>query len=111
MGVTDLDAALRGQLSADPTGNVVIFGYSQSGAIVAFEKRSLANDPSINKSQLEFVVIGDVSRPNGGLNGRANGLSIPIVEFPFGPTVPTDTGIKTTASPSNGTSSPTRPCT
>ena len=42
------------------------------------------------------MVIGNISRPNGGLNRRAGGLSIPIVEFPFGPSMPTDTGITTT---------------
>ena len=42
------------------------------------------------------MVIGNVSRPNGGLNGRLPGVTLPIIEFPFGPTMPTDTTIKTT---------------
>jgi hypothetical protein len=73
---------------------VVLFGYSQSGAILAIEKRALADDPL--KGKLQIVVIANVARPNGGLNGRLPGITLPIVEFPFGPTMPTDTGIETT---------------
>ena len=94
-GVGLFDAAVQeqlGDLGADD--RIVLFGYSQSGAILAFEKIGLANNP--NKNQLEIVAIGNVSRPNGGLNPRVGGFSIPIVEFPFGPPMPTDTGIPTT---------------
>ncbi len=97
-GVEIYDAAVRAQLPTDDT-KVVLFGYSQSGAILAIEKRALADDPTIpqdQKAKLQIVVIGNVSRPNGGLNGRLPGVTLPIVEFPFGPTMPTDTGIKTT---------------
>jgi hypothetical protein len=72
-----------------------MFGYSQSGAILAIEKRALADDPTINEDLLEIVVIGNVSRPNGGLNARLP-ITVPIVEFPFGPPMPTDTDITTT---------------
>ena len=94
-GVEIYDAAVRDQLQTDDA-NVVMFGYSQSGAILAIEKRGLADDPTIPQDRLQIVVIGNVSRPNGGLNGRLPGVTIPIVEFPFGPTMPTDTGIETT---------------
>ena len=97
-GVEIYDAAVRAQLPTADT-NVVLFGYSQSGAILAIEKRALADDPTIpqaQKDKLQIVVIGNVSRPNGGLDGRLPGVTIPIIEFPFGPTMPTDTGIETT---------------
>ena len=97
-GVEIYDAAVRAQLPTADT-NVVLFGYSQSGAILAIEKRALADDPTIpqaQKDKLQIVVIGNVSRPNGGLNGRLPGVTLPIIEFPFGPTMPTDTGIETT---------------
>ena len=97
-GVEIYDAAVRTQLPTDDT-NVVMFGYSQSGAILAIEKRALADDPTIPQDQidkLQLVVIGNVSRPNGGLNGRLPGVTLPIIEFPFGPTMPTDTTIETT---------------
>jgi hypothetical protein len=79
-----------------PDDNLVLFGYSQSGAILAFQKESLDDLSDEEKEQIEFVVIGNVSRPNGGLNSRVFPVSIPIVEFPFGPPMPTDTGIETT---------------
>jgi hypothetical protein len=96
-GVEIYDAAVRNQLQTDDT-NVVMFGYSQSGAIVAIEKRALADDPTIQDliDKLQLVVIGNVSRPNGGLNGRLPDFTLPIVEFPFGPVMPTDTTIETT---------------
>ena len=96
-GVEIYDAKVRKRLLTDDT-KVVMFGYSQSGAIVAIEKRALADDPTIPPEQiekLELVVIGNVSRPNGGLNVRLP-LTIPIIEFPFGPSMPTDTTIETT---------------
>jgi hypothetical protein len=96
-GLDIYDAAVRAQLQTDDT-NVVMFGYSQSGAILALEKGALADDPTISQDlidKLRLVVIGNVSRPNGGLNGRLP-ITIPIVEFPYGPTMPTDTGIETT---------------
>jgi hypothetical protein len=101
-GVDLYDDAVRTPLENDPTCSgsnptcrVVMFGYSQSGAILAIEKRALADDPTINEELLEIVVIGNVSRPNGGLNARLP-ITVPIVEFPFGPPMPTDTDITTT---------------
>lgn len=89
--------AVQEQLEAlGPGDNLVLFGYSQSGAILAYQKEALADLSDAEKAQIEFVVIGNVSRPNGGLNTRLLNFSFPIVEFPFGPSMPTDTGIKTT---------------
>jgi hypothetical protein len=96
-GVEIYDAAVRAQLQTSDT-NVVLFGYSQSGAILAIEKRALEDDPTIPQNlidKLQIVVIGNVSRPNGGLNVRLP-ITIPIIEFPFGPPMPTDTTIETT---------------
>src|SRR5690349_780136 len=80
---------------------IVLFGYSQSGAILALEKQKLLGQ-GLTKAQrdnIEIVVIGNVSRPNGGLNGRLP-VTIPIVEFPYGPVMtPTPSaadGIRTT---------------
>jgi PE-PPE domain len=94
-GVEIYDEAVRDQLKIDGA-NVVMFGYSQSGAILAIEKRALADDPTIAQDRLQIVAIGNVSRPNGGLNGRLPDVTIPIVDFPFGPAMPIDTGIETT---------------
>src|SRR5206468_95072 len=91
------DAAVRTALqNSAPGDKIILFGYSQSGAILAIEKNKIASDPNTyDKSRLEIVVIGNVSRPNGGLNVRLP-ITIPIVEFPFGPPMPTDTGVPTT---------------
>lgn len=91
-GTTIYDTAVRDELD-DEDAQVVLFGYSQSGAILAIEKRALADSP--DKDRIKIVVIGNVSRPNGGLNARLP-ITIPIVQFPYGPAMPTDTGIETT---------------
>lgn len=96
-GTALFDAAVQEQLDElGPDDDLVLFGYSQSGAILAYQKESLAGLTDEEKAQIEFVAIGNVSRPNGGLNTRLLNFSVPIVEFPFGPAMPTDTGIKTT---------------
>jgi hypothetical protein len=91
------DTAVRAALQNSAAGDkIILFGYSQSGAILAIEKDKIANDPvTYDKSKLEIVVIGNVSRPNGGLNARLP-ITVPIVEFPYGPPMPTDTGVPTT---------------
>ena len=52
-GVEIYDAAVRDQLQTADT-NVVMFGYSQSGAILAIEKRALADDPTIAGAETSF---------------------------------------------------------
>jgi len=68
-GVTILDNAINQQIAA---GNrVVVFGYSQGAGVASQEMAQLAassNPPSRN--QLSFVLVGDPSSPNGGLNQR-----------------------------------------
>jgi hypothetical protein len=96
-GTELFDEAVQAQLQAlGRHDHLVLFGYSQSGAILAFQKETLAGLSDEEKAQIEFVAIGNVSRPNGGLNTRLLDFSFPIVEFPYGPAMPTDTGIKTT---------------
>lgn len=86
-------AAVLERLASDDE-KIILFGYSQSGAIIALEKQKLAAE-NLDTSRLEIVLIGNVSRPNGGLNGRLP-ITIPIVQFPYGPTVPKDPSIPTT---------------
>ncbi|MGB3486181.1 MAG: PE-PPE domain-containing protein [Mycobacterium sp.] len=96
-GVDLFDDAVQEQLAGlGPDDHLVLFGYSQSGAILAYEKKTLETLTPEQKAQIEIVAIGNVSRPNGGLNSRAFPFSIPIVQFPFGPPMPTNTGINTT---------------
>jgi hypothetical protein len=73
-GVTALDDAIKTQLAAgpDPANNhVVVFGYSQGAAVASQEAAQLAassNPPS--PDQLSFILVGDPSNPNGGINQR-----------------------------------------
>ncbi|HZN81002.1 MAG TPA: PE-PPE domain-containing protein [Mycobacterium sp.] len=96
-GVEDLDAVVQPRLATlSDTNRLVIFGYSQSGAIASIEKQRLADQLSEEDQQwVEWVVTGNVSRPNGGLNVRLP-ITLPIVEFPYGPPTPTDTDMLTT---------------
>jgi hypothetical protein len=95
-GVEDLDAVVQPRLAAlGPNDHLVILGYSQSGAIASIEKQRLAAQlTEAQQQQVEWVIIGNVSRPNGGLNGRLP-FTVPIVEFPYGPVTPTDTNMAT----------------
>jgi hypothetical protein len=96
VGVELLDDEVQPRLATlGPNDPLVIFGYSQSGAIVSIEKQRLADQlTDAQEQQVEWVIIGNVSRPNGGLNGRLP-FTFPIVEFPYGPVTPTGTKMST----------------
>ena len=104
VGLDYLDAALQQQLHAEPGENVVIFGYSQSGRITNLQLRNLAdpayaedNDKIVpDADQLEVVLVGNWSRPNGGIGARFNGLTIPFIGITFDGATPTDTGYRMT---------------
>ncbi|MCV7225754.1 PE-PPE domain-containing protein [Mycolicibacterium komossense] len=97
-GVDDLSTALQGQLAGQPDDQVVIFGYSQSGDIIAKTLRNFTADPTTAPptDQVSFVVIGNTNRPNGGILARAPGLYVPILNLTFDGAAPTDTGYHTT---------------
>jgi hypothetical protein len=73
-GVSILDSAIKEQLAAgtDPTDNhVVVFGYSQGAAVVSQEEAQLeASSSPPDPKQLSFVMVGNPSNPNGGINQR-----------------------------------------
>lgn len=78
-GVADLDAKAPGQ------GDTVI-GFSQ-GAVVATEyKRTPAG------AGLNYVLIENPNRPNGGILERFNGLHVPILDISFNGATPTQGG-------------------
>ena len=59
-------------------GKVIVFGYSQSAVIIAIEKQNLVNDPlAPDPEDLQFVVVGSLSNPDGGLFTRLPGLRHP----------------------------------
>ena len=79
----------------DPNQQVVIFGYSQGGAVVSRELYALNADPSIDRSRVSVVTIGNINNPLGLWSRLSFLRSIPFLDVTFGPQLPTD-GIKTT---------------
>src|SRR5271166_4576711 len=81
-----------------PPGSIqpgsVIFGYSQGATVATIYKRNFnqywANNPGQPPS-INFVLIGNPNRPNGGIDERFAGIYIPIVNFSFNGATPTQT--------------------
>lgn len=74
----------------------VIFGYSQGTQVATIYKREFneywASDPTA-APDVTFVLLGNGSRPNGGLMSRFAGAYIPILDVSFiGPTPTTTAG-------------------
>jgi len=96
-GVQALDTQLRGLL-ADPSQHIVIFGYSQGGAVVSDELRNLGDLTPAQRAQLQVVTIGNAYNPDGGIFTRLGFLpTIPFLDVTFGPPMPTNTGIPITS--------------
>jgi len=82
-----------------PPGSVqpgtVIFGYSQGAEVATIYKRNFnaywASNPSAAPNNINFVLIGNPNRPNGGMLERANGFYIPILDVSFDGATPTQT--------------------
>lgn len=101
-GRTNLDACLRGRpctITPDPftsTGVqgvldsvLVVFGESQSSVIATAEKRELIAHP-VAGTTINFVMLSNPNRPNGGLLERFVGLYIPLIGFDFNGATPTN---------------------
>jgi hypothetical protein len=93
-GVSTLDGLVDGNTDS---GGIVLFGYSQGGAVVSDEMRKLLNDPnSTNLDKIKSVVmIGNILNPDGGLWNRLgffpfNSIPIPGLNVTLGPPMPTD---------------------
>jgi hypothetical protein len=92
-GVQNLDSELR-HLLDNTSDNIVIFGYSQGGAVVSDELRNLGDLTPAERARLSVVVIGNAYNPDGGIFTRLGFLpTIPILNITPGPAMPTDTGI------------------
>ncbi len=71
-GARILTGAIQGQIAGgnvDATNPVVVFGYSQSSALVSQTMRQLS-DQSVQSDDVHFVLVGDTANPNGGLLER-----------------------------------------
>ena len=88
-GVANLDQAISN--APNVSDSLVVFGYSQGGAVVSDELRNLANNPALLDKVSSAVVIGNIKNPDGGLWSRLSFLpTIPILNVSFGPAMPTD---------------------
>lgn len=77
---------------------IVLFGYSQGGAIVSDQLRLIAGiDPAL-KERLSVVLIGNIDNPLGGPWTQLGFLgTIPILDVTTGMPTIVDTGIPTTS--------------
>ncbi len=104
-GVSSLATAYGAQLTPpapgqeqnyNPDHEVVIFGYSQGATVAGIYKGNLAYlnnpaDPTL-PTNVSFVLIGSLNRPNGGLFERLAALgTVPVLDATFGNPTPTDT--------------------
>ena len=95
-GVDGLHTALVNTPSS-PENPIVVFGYSQGGAVVSNELRAIADNPVLLGKISSIVMIGNAYNPDGGLFTRLGFLpTIPFLDITFGPATPTDTGIPMT---------------
>src|SRR5262245_34542176 len=96
-GVQNLDTALRDTLD-NTTGDIIIFGYSQGGAVVSNELRNIGDLTPEELSRLSVVMIGNAYNPDGGFFTRLGFLGhVPGLDATFGQATPVDTGIPMTA--------------
>jgi len=72
----------------------VVFGYSQSATVATEEKRFLAANP-VPGTTVNFDIIANPNKPNGGILERFEGLKIPFIGVTFNGATPTDTGMLT----------------
>ena len=93
IGLSDLEQAM----AEHDNDNLVIFGHSQSSVIAYLEKRRLAEQFPVGTPapDIDFVTIGTLNLPNGGVMTRFWGLYLPFVNFYFNGPAPTDTQFDT----------------
>jgi hypothetical protein len=93
---TELAAAVAEPCTEEPC-DVILFGYSQGGAVVSNTLREIGdlNLTPDQLSRLSVVVIGNAYNPDGGIFTRLGFLPTipPPLDITFGPAMPTDTGI------------------
>src|SRR6476646_2520047 len=88
-GVDALNSALTNANTGN--GSVIVFGYSQGGAVVASELDKIRNDPALLAKIAGVVTIGGIENPDGGLWSRLSFIpSLPILTITPHPAMPVD---------------------
>lgn len=98
-GVHNIDAAIGTTLAnIDPGDQVVAFGYSSSANVMVREMRQLINQPggAPATGDLQFFLMGNPNRPNGGILQRFAGLYIPLLDIRLDGSTPVDTPYQVT---------------
>jgi pimeloyl-ACP methyl ester carboxylesterase len=92
-GVADLEQAM----AAHGNDRLVIYGYSQGAVVANVEKQRLAEQYPAGTAapDIDFVLGGDFSVPNGGLYARFPGLYLPVLDWSFNGPEPTNTQFHT----------------
>lgn len=95
-GIAQLTSDLVGPFNPGADNPVVIFGYSQGATVATHEKGQLSKLSTTDQAAIDFVLIGNPNRPNGGLFERLAMLgTIPILDATMGVPTPTDTAMST----------------
>jgi hypothetical protein len=95
-GVAQLTSDLVGTYNPSTQNPVVVFGYSQGATVASIEKAQLSRLPAQDQANINFVLIGNPNRPNGGLFERLAAFgTVPILDATFGQPTPTDTAMST----------------
>lgn len=92
-GVTNLNTALNTALAASDTDPIIIFGYSQGGAVVSQEMYNIADK---DKGRISVVTIGNINNPLGFWSRLSFLPTIPGLNISFNPQLPTNNGVKST---------------
>ncbi len=91
-GLAAFDSALAAVLPTLGEGErVTAFGYSSSANVMVRAMRALQDQGAPAADRLEFILLGNPNRPNGGLLQRFAGLHIPVLDVDFDGTTPLDT--------------------
>lgn len=95
-GLAALDGALAAVLPTLGDGErVTAFGYSSSANVMVRQMRELQQQGAPSAELLDFILLGNPNRPNGGVLERFAGLHIPLLDVDFDGTTPLDTPYRT----------------
>jgi hypothetical protein len=98
-GVHNIDWAIRDVLPTLAPGETALaFGYSSSANVMVREMRALQNQPggAPATGQLDFFLMGNPNRPNGGIMARFPGVYVPLLDVRVDGSTPVDTPYPTT---------------
>jgi len=73
-GITILTNTIESYVNQPDPDTVTVFGYSQSAAISSLTMQQLEAD-GVSQDAVKFLLVGDVSAPNGGLLSRFDGFT------------------------------------